>query len=193
MKRKIVVGLIGVVAIIGVVMLSGCVKEVPTSTQTSATPAVSLPASTPIVTPTVTLITKGPLEMLLTIEDMPDEWMRCQKPIVISQSSAFEARYVEFSREIFGTDYLWCEIFNYHNISDAQRAFESSKRDMAEKVKIKSVGVGDESYGWKHGHQSGVYFRKTNIIVDIVFESQYGKPDIEHAKKFAEIVEKKII
>jgi len=160
-----------------------------------ASPTPTMPESTATTMPTLSepLIRKTPSEILLTIDDMPEGWRRYQEPIVIATSSLFEEKYVEFSREMVGTDYLWCEVFNYHNISDAERAFESSKKDMAEKLKIKSVGLGDESYGWKYGHQSNVYFRKANIIVDIVFDCEYGKPDIEHAKKFAEIVEKKIV
>ncbi|MBN1761742.1 MAG: hypothetical protein JW878_01510 [Methanomicrobia archaeon] len=179
MKRKSLVGLIGVVAISLIVILSGCVEE--------ETPVKVPDTSSSITTTTATtaLITKAPSDIALTIDDMPDEWMRCDK------ESIDEKYWVTFSREIFGTDYLTCEVDKYHNISDAKKAFENQKKYEAEKVKITSVELGDESYGWKYGHQSCVHFRKLNIIVDILFESQYGKPDIEHAKKFGEIVEKK--
>ena len=95
---------------------------------------------------------------------------------------------------MFGTDWLDCSIIKYYNISDAKECFDDEKARLAEKYKIKSVGrIGDESFGWAYGSQSKVVFRKANIYVEILFSSQYGKPDIEHAKKFAEIVEKKIV
>lgn len=200
MKGKIIASLMAIVTIGMVMIFSGCVEEpIPPESDISSPIQTSMeskitPSPTPTLsqTPSEPLITKAPSEIALSINDMPEGWMRYEKPFNVT-SKTYERFFVTFSRELFGIDYLDCEVTKYCNVSDAKMAFESNRESYAEKIKTKSVGLGDESYGWNYGHESCVCFRKANIIADLYFESQYGKPDIEHAKKFADIVEKKIV
>jgi hypothetical protein len=161
--------------------------EVPISTPTpvAVTPTVT---QTPSPTPSEPLITKTPSEIALTINDLPEGWLRREK-----DSYKDEHYLVTFSREMFGTDYLDCEVTKYRNISDAKIAFKSEKEYYAGKIKIRSLDSGDEGFEWNYHHECGALFRKANIIVGMYFESQYGTPELKHIKKYVGIVEKKIV
>lgn len=173
--------IIGITAITLIFLLTlGCVEQpqTPASTPPSTT-------STPIPTPKVSLITKAPSDIGLTINDLPTGWMGRGEGNETYYSSSFD-------QEKIGFHTIECEVTKYSTADEAKQAFSKLKQEYSD-FKLSSVGLGDESFGWEFGPESVVVFRKANVVVGFWYYREYGNSHIRDIKKYAEIVEKKIL
>lgn len=136
-------------------------------------------------TPTLSLITKSPSEIALTIDDLPAGWMK-------SGENGNDTHYNSyFQREKYGLDIIYCYVTKYPTIDDAKEAFFEARQENSD-YKLVPVGLGDESFGWEYGEWSNVVFRKANVVISIEYYDEYGRPDIDDAKEYAKLVEEKI-
>ena len=153
----------------------GCVEQPQTPPSTT---------STPIPTSKVSLITKAPSDIGLTINDLPTGWIGHGEGNETYYSSSYD-------QEKIGIHVIECEVTKYSTVDEAKQAFSKLKQEYGD-FKLSSVGLGDESFGWEYGTESNVIFRKANIIVDSWYYREFGGSHVSDVKKFAEIVEKRI-
>ena len=152
----------------------GCVEQPQASPSTTS----DVPTSTPAPTPTPeTALVSNVADIELTINDFPDGWM--------GSNGVFDYDGV-------GYHTLECDVTEYSTVNEAKQAFLELKQNESD-FKMSSVGLGDESYGWEFGPESVVVFRKANVNVDVWYYREWGNSHIRDAKKYAEIVEKKIL
>lgn len=155
------------------------------SDDSQQTPIETEQKSTPILTSKVSLITKAPSDIGLTINDLPTGWMGRGEGNETYYSSSFD-------QEKIGFHTIECEVTKYSTVDEAKQAFSKLKQEYSD-FKLSSVGLGDDSFGWEFGPESVVVFRKANVVVDFWYYREYGNSHIRDIKKYAEIVEKKIL
>lgn len=167
---------IGIIVITLICSLAlGCVEQPQASPSTTS----DVPISTPTPTPTPeTFLVSNAADIGLTINDFPVGWMDWGDG--------------SFSKDSVGYHTLECEVTEYPTVDEAKQAYSESKQESSD-FKLSSVGLGDDSFGWEFGPESVVVFRKANVVVDFWYYREYGNSHIRDIKKYAEIVEKKIL
>lgn len=127
--------------------------------------------------------------MGLTINDLPNGWIGGGgSPTTGNTYSTSFVRASGLSPEIVGLN-----ITKLSTIDNAKQEYNSLKTQ-APSVKIESINLGNEGFGYVYANDIWVIFRKGNVIVkieNVKLEYDYS-PSINDAKKYAEIVANRI-
>jgi hypothetical protein len=133
-----------------------------------------------------TLITQSLPSMALTLNDLPSGW--------ISQggggttTNAYSIQFLKTA--LYSPGMVKLDITRYSTITEAQQVYNSLKAQSPKYVKIESINVGNEGFGYIDVTDAWAIFRRGNIVVkieDLRDEYQYF-PTINNVKGFAEIV-----
>lgn len=79
----------------------------------------------------------------------------------------------------------------YDTIDLAKAAYNSEKQK-DEAYRTVPLEIPDESYGWMQKSQSGVVFRKSNVVVVVDYTTSSGPASITMAKEFATMYSQKL-
>lgn len=136
-----------------------------------------------------TLITQDLSSMALTISDLPSGW-RSQ-----GGSGTANTYSIEFVKPVvYSPGMVDLSITRYNTIDFAKNEYNSLKSKSPTYVKMETINIGNEGFGYIDYNDVRVIFRRGNIVVkiaDIRSEYEYF-PTINNAKNFAELVANRI-
>ncbi|MCX6692412.1 MAG: zinc ribbon domain-containing protein [Methanoregula sp.] len=141
-----------------------------------------------------TITTKDLSSMALTINDFPTGWK--MSSTISSNSTTYHNQFSNVG-DIFDASVVYLNMFKYDTIDEAKTQYNSKKGKITT-VKVESVNLGNEGFGYIDSHSEFVVFRTGNIITQVQY-GVYGYmglyptlDSLNDAKLYAEIVAKRI-
>jgi len=217
-RKKLCVGLISkklsllVISLCFIVILSGCVGQNPVGTPAATTPvaAATTPVATTAAPKTQTLVTKSPLEMLPTRDDLSSEWTfpsgsgssfdSCSPVLYIgggesptgciSGASTSLAKYVGTTRLTAGI-----AVYKYDSVENANNNYQTMVnwyKQSSGYTELSTYGVGATCYAGASpligqaalgGISNSIYCVKNNVVFFVfTMDLKGGNNAIEIAK-----------
>ena len=184
MKKILVILLICLIGM-GFVFISGCTS---TDNQASTvTTSIIKSPSTPVkTTTTVSNINQDFSSMALTINDLPHGWMTSGDPT--KNATMYQADFVYIGGST-GIP-LTFTINKYPSVNNAKTTFSQMKSAITN-VRVDSLYIGDEGFGYQGVANSAVSFRHSNLIISI---STFAYPPIKISdlQPYGELVNSRI-
>jgi len=190
---------VAVVLVAFVVVLSGCVGQNPVGT-----PAATTPVATTAAPKTQTLVTKSPLEMLPTRDDLSTEWVIMYGSGQSLDEIPYEENATGFVSgastqltKVEATSYVGVAalIYRFNSVENANN-YHQTKVNQYKQVggytELPISGMGADCYGGKTPYGSisliSIYCVKNNVAF-YLYSGSYSSSD---AMKVAEIISSKI-
>jgi ribosomal protein S27AE len=134
------------------------------------------------------LITQGLDSMTLTLNDFPPGWISSEAG---GTEDVYSAQFFTASEN--NGALVEQTISRYPGIEEARLEF-NSERPQIPGIAVESVNLGNEGFGYIDENSVVVIFRRGNVIIKIEdTRNEYqNNPSLDDAKKYAEIVAKRI-
>jgi len=165
-----------IVLLLGILLTSGC-----TSSDHQSSTVTQIKTTT-----TVSNINQDFSSMALTINDLPSGWMTSGEPTKSATNYGANFIYVGQSMAIP----LAFEITKYPSVNNAKTTFSQMKSNITT-VRVDSLNIGDEGFGYQDFVNSEVTFRRGNLIISI---STTSSPAVKISllQPYAELVNSRI-
>jgi len=173
------------VVILGILLTAGCTSMDDQSSAVTQS-ITKAPSATSKTTTTVSNINQDFSSMALTINDLPNGWMTSGEPT--KNATFFEANFVYIGGST-GIPMAFT-ITKYPSVNNAKTAFSQMKSAITT-VRVDSLNIGDEGFGYQNVADSEVKFRRGNLIISISAIS-YPAVKISLLQPYAELVNSRI-
>ena len=170
--------------VLTLVLACGCSSSSKTDSSSPNSPPMTQPPTT-TVSQTETVVTKDFERMALTINDLPHGWIKEGNPVITD--TKHEAKFIYPSSNAV---VLTVSIERYATIDAAKEELNLRKNKVTE-VRVDTLKIGNEGFGFQQPAYTSVVFRNRNIIVS-VNTNTYPAYSINTLQPYAKLINNRI-
>lgn len=170
--------------VLTLVLVCGCSSSSETYSSSPNFPPATQPPTT-TVSQTETVVTKDFEKMALTINDLPHGWIKEGTPVVTD--TKHEAKFIYPSSNAV---LLTVSMERYATIDAAKEELNLRKNKVTE-VRVDTLKIGNEGFGFQQPAYTSVVFRNRNIIVS-VNTNTYPAYSIYTLQPYAKLINERI-
>lgn len=170
--------------VLTLVLVCGCSSSSETYSSSPNFPPATQPPTT-TVSQTETVVTKDFEKMALTINDLPHGWIKEGTPVVTD--TKYEAEFIYPSSNAV---LLTVSMERYATIDAAKEELNLRKNKVTE-VRVDTLKIGNEGFGFQQLAYTSVVFRNRNIIVS-VNTNTYPAYSIYTLQPYAKLINERI-